>query len=84
MLHCEGITRHDMSSLQRFACMGAPIPRHYGSAAKEKLPNMVLLGGWGQTECGLSSFGHPDDPEEKICLPELGPRRLSLAQTSGN
>ena len=25
-----------------------------------------MFGGWGQTECGLSSFGHPDDPEEKI------------------
>lgn len=66
VLQCDGIKHHDMSSLERFACMGAPIPRHYGVEAKEKLPNMVVFGGWGQTECGLSSFGHPNDPEEKI------------------
>lgn len=66
VLQAEGIQRYDMSSLKRFACMGAPIPRHYGTEAKERLPDMVMFGGWGQTECGLSSFGHPDDPEEKI------------------
>lgn len=66
VLQSEGLTRHDMSSLQRFACMGAPIPRHYGTAAKEKLPNMVMFGGWGLTETCLSTFGHPSDPEEKI------------------
>lgn len=66
VLQAEGIRRYDMSSLKRFACMGAPIPRHYGTEAKERLPDMVMFGGWGQTECGLSSFGHPDDPEEKI------------------
>ena len=66
VLQAEGIKRHDMNSLKRFACMGAPIPRHYGTEAKTKLPEMVMFGGWGQTECGLSSFGHPDDPEEKI------------------
>lgn len=66
LLQSDGITHHDMSSLQRFACMGAPIPRHYGTETKDKLPGMAMLGGWGQTECGLSSFGHPQDPEEKI------------------
>ena len=66
VLQSEGIQRHDVSSLQRFACMGAPIPRHYGTEAKQKLPNMVMFGGWGMTETCLSSFGHPDDPEEKI------------------
>lgn len=66
LLQSEGIKRHDMSSLKRFACMGAPIPRHYGTETKDKLPGMAMLGGWGQTECGLSSFGHPEDPDEKI------------------
>lgn len=66
VLQSEGIKRHDVSSLQRFACMGAPIPRHYGTEAKQKLPEMVMFGGWGMTETCLASFGHPDDPEEKI------------------
>ena len=66
LLQSDGIKNHDMSSLQRFACMGAPIPRHYGTEAKEKLPGMNMFGGWGQTECGLASLGHPDDPDEKI------------------
>lgn len=73
LLQSEGIGTRDMSSLQHFACMGAPIPRHYIGEAKEKLPSMYVIGGWGQTECGLSSFGHPDDPEEKIASTDGSP-----------
>lgn len=73
LLQSEGIGTHDMSSLRHFACMGAPIPRHYIGEAKEKLPSMYVIGGWGQTECGLASFGHPNDPEEKIATTDGRP-----------
>lgn len=73
LLQAEGIQRHDMTSLKHFACMGAPIPRHYIGEAKEKLPDMYMFGGWGQTECGLASFGHPDDPEDKIANTDGSP-----------
>lgn len=73
LLQSKGIEHHDLSSLQRFACMGAPIPRHYIGESRAKLPNMYLLGGWGQTECGLASFGHPDDPDEKIATTDGSP-----------
>jgi cyclohexanecarboxylate-CoA ligase len=56
----------DLSSLQRFCCMGAPIPRAVVRDAKRKLPGLAVLGGWGQTENALVTLGIPGDPEEKI------------------
>lgn len=58
---------HDVSSLRLFSCMGAPIPRVMLRQARERLPNCKVLGGWGQTENGMVTFGRPTDPEEKIC-----------------
>jgi cyclohexanecarboxylate-CoA ligase len=57
---------HDTSSLVRFCCMGAPIPRAMVRQAKAKLPGLVVIGGWGQTEEGLVTIGIPGDPEDKI------------------
>ena len=34
--------------------------------AKEILPQMLVLGGWGQTENALVTLSRPGDPEEKI------------------
>lgn len=56
----------DLSSMRLFCCMGAPIPRALVRRAKEQLPGMTVLGGWGQTENGLVTLGIPGDPEEKI------------------
>ena len=56
----------DLSSLQRFCCMGAPIPRAVVRDAKRTLPGLAVLGGWGQTEDALVTLGIPGDPEEKI------------------
>lgn len=56
----------DVSSLIRFCCMGAPIPRAMVREAREKMPDMVVLGGWGQTEEGLVTLGVPGDPDDKI------------------
>jgi len=60
------LAEHDTSSLVRFCCMGAPIPRAMVREAKAKLPDLAVLGGWGQTEEGLVTLGIPGDPEDKI------------------
>lgn len=66
MLGAPNLADHDLSSLTRFCCMGAPIPRAIVREAREKLPETVVVGGWGQTENGLVTLGIPGDPEEKI------------------
>lgn len=55
-----------LQSLTRFCCMGAPIPRVMVRRAREALPMMAVLGGWGQTENALVTIGVPGDPEDKI------------------
>jgi cyclohexanecarboxylate-CoA ligase len=59
-------TERDLSSLALFCCMGAPIPRVMVTEAHELLPNLVVLGGWGQTENALVTLGIPGDPLDKI------------------
>jgi cyclohexanecarboxylate-CoA ligase len=65
-LNAPGLAERDMSSLTLFCCMGAPIPRAIVRKAKEKLPGLTVLGGWGQSENALVTLGIPGDPEEKI------------------
>lgn len=65
-LNADNLAEHDLSSLTRFCCMGAPIPRAIVREAKGKLPEMIVLGGWGQSENGLVTLGIPGDPEDKI------------------
>lgn len=66
LLHAENLHHYDMTSLKRFCCMGATIPRSFITEAREKLPEMNVFGGWGMTECCLSTMGHPDYPDDKI------------------
>ncbi|MBM7518680.1 AMP-binding protein [Nocardioides nitrophenolicus] len=66
LLDVPDLAEHDLSSLVRFCCMGAPIPPAVVRAAREALPGLVVVGGWGQTEEGLVTIGIPGDPEEKI------------------
>ncbi|MDQ0260417.1 AMP-binding protein [Sinomonas atrocyanea] len=66
ILTAPNLADHDVSSLARFCCMGAPIPRAVVHAAKEKLPGLNVFGGWGQTECCLVTMGSPEDPVEKV------------------
>lgn len=66
ILNAPNLAEHDVSSLARFCCMGAPIPRAVVHAAKSKLPGLNVFGGWGQTECCLVTMGSPADPVEKI------------------
>lgn len=66
LLNASNLHDHDTSSLRRFCCMGAPIPRALVREAKQQLPGLVVLGGWGQSENGLVTLGIPGDPEDKI------------------
>ncbi|MHB8334975.1 MAG: AMP-binding protein [Acidimicrobiales bacterium] len=59
-------TDRDVPSLRLFCCMGAPIPRVMVADARDALPNMVVLGGWGQTENALVTLGIPGDQIDKI------------------
>ena len=66
LLAVPDLAAHDLSSLVRFCCMGAPIPRALVREARAKLPGLVVLGGWGQSENALVTLGIPGDPDEKI------------------
>jgi cyclohexanecarboxylate-CoA ligase len=66
LLAAPNLTEHDVSSLVRFCCMGAPIVRAMVREARRKLPGLVVLGGWGQTENALVTLGIPGDPDEKL------------------
>jgi acyl-CoA synthetase (AMP-forming)/AMP-acid ligase II len=46
--------------------MGAPIPRAIVRRAREVVPDLVVLGGWGQTEDALVTLGIPGDPDDKL------------------
>ena len=65
-LAAPNLAEHDVSSLVRFCCFGAPIPRALVREARRKLPGLVVVGGWGQTENALVTLGIPGDPEEKL------------------
>ena len=65
-LNATNLDQHDLSSLQLFCCMGAPIPPAIVRAAQAQFPGMTVLGGWGQTENGLVTLGIPGDPPEII------------------
>ncbi len=66
LISAEGLESRDLSSLKRFCCMGAPIPRVYVEQARERIPSMTVFGGWGQTECYLVTMCSVSDPLEKI------------------
>ncbi|WP_406635632.1 AMP-binding protein [Amycolatopsis sp. WGS_07] len=66
LLSAPNLADHDLSSLQRFCCMGAPIPRALVRQARQKLPGLVVLGGWGQSEDALVTLGIPGDPDDKL------------------
>ncbi|ABL83793.1 MULTISPECIES: cyclohexanecarboxylate-CoA ligase [unclassified Nocardioides] len=66
LVNVADLADHDLSSLQRFCCMGAPIPRAIVRRARAALPGLVVVGGWGQTENALVTLGVPGDPDEKL------------------
>src|SRR5205807_3739999 len=64
LLNASNLADHDVSSLKRFCCMGAPIPRAIVREAREKLPTLAVLGGWGQSEDPLVTLAVPGDPKK--------------------
>jgi cyclohexanecarboxylate-CoA ligase len=87
LLNAPNRGEHDLSSLQRFCCMGAPIPRVLVREANEKLPTLTVLGGWGQSENGLVTLGIPGDPDEKIIETDGYPwpgMRIRVVDYEGN
>jgi cyclohexanecarboxylate-CoA ligase len=66
LVTAPNLGEHDVSTLQRFCCMGAPIPRALVREARAKLPRLVVVGGWGQSEDALVTLGIPGDPDEKV------------------
>jgi cyclohexanecarboxylate-CoA ligase len=87
LLNAPNRTEHDLSSLQRFCCMGAPIPRVMVREARDKLPTLTVLGGWGQSENGLVTLGIPGDPDEKIIETDGYPwpgMRIRVVDFEGN
>ncbi len=61
----QTLGQYDLSSLERFASAGAPIPRVLVKRATERLGARVVSG-WGMTENGLVTSVRLDDPPEKI------------------
>lgn len=55
-LNAPNLDDHDLSSLQRFCCMGAPIPPAIVRAAQARFPGLTVLGGWGRPRTGWSPW----------------------------
>jgi cyclohexanecarboxylate-CoA ligase len=66
LLAAPNLGEHDVSSLVRFCCMGAPIPRALVRQARTALPGLAVVGGWGQSEDALVTLGIPGDPDDKL------------------
>jgi cyclohexanecarboxylate-CoA ligase len=87
LLNASNLADHDLSSLQRFCCMGAPIPRAIVREARHKPPGVAVLGGWGQSEDALVTLGIPGDPEDKIVERDGFPwpgMRIRVVDDAGN
>ena len=65
-LNAPNIDAHDVSSLVRFCCFGAPIPPAIVRQARQRWPELAVISGWGQTEDALVTLGIPGDSEEKV------------------
>ena len=66
LLNLPDLDSYDVSSLEKFVCVGAPIPRVLVRRAGETLPSLTVHGGYGQSENGIVTVGIPGDPEEKV------------------
>lgn len=72
-VHAQQETPHDLATLRRFICGGAAIPRSLVRQARTTLSQTAVLSAWGQTENGVVTMCHPDDPEEKIATTDGRP-----------
>lgn len=65
LLDSPSAGKRDTSSFRLFACAGAPIPRHLGIEARERL-GCLLVGMWGMTECFVGSASPVGDTEDRL------------------
>jgi cyclohexanecarboxylate-CoA ligase len=61
MLRCEALDASDMSSFRVFRCGGGPIPLALVKEAEQRLPQLRVLRGWGQTENGVVTLTRLND-----------------------
>ena len=66
LLRAKNLAQCDLSSLRIFRCGGGPIPRALLHEAREKLPQVAIHCGWGQTENAVVTLTRIGDPDEKI------------------
>lgn len=62
VLRSPALDRHDLSSFRIFRCGGGPIPAALVREAEARLPGLTVVRGWGQTENGVVTMTHLDDP----------------------
>lgn len=65
LLDAPTLGQRDVSSFKYFTSAGAPIPRHVGETARDKI-GCKLIGMWGMSECFVGTASSPDDPDEKL------------------
>ncbi|KAJ3671457.1 hypothetical protein LUZ60_007536 [Juncus effusus] len=94
MVKGEAAVRANLTNLQTLVCSGAPLHMRMAQLFQEKFPHVLLLKGYGSTECGgislmisreesrqLKSVGRLNaNVEAKIVDPETG-KALSVGQT---
>ena len=68
------LARHDIGSLRRFVCAGAPIPRALARRAAERL-RIDVMSSFGMSEIGTATCTRRDDPPERIFGTDGGPFR---------
>ena len=62
MVRSPDLINHDLSSLRIFRAGGGPIPIAVVQESEEKINNLTVLRGWGQTENGVVSLSRLKDP----------------------
>ncbi|MEI8035284.1 MAG: AMP-binding protein [Betaproteobacteria bacterium] len=66
LLRANNLAENDLSSLRLFRCGGGPIPRALLHEAREKLPQVSIHCGWGQSENAVVTLTRPGDTDEKL------------------
>lgn len=59
------VYKYDISSLERYLCAGAPIPRALTERASKQL-NIKIISAWGMSENGALTSTQLNDPPEKV------------------
>jgi cyclohexanecarboxylate-CoA ligase len=66
LLRAKNLGACDLASFRIFRCGGGPIPRTLLHEAREKLPQVGIHCGWGQTENAVVTLTRIGAPDEKL------------------